>query len=166
MNKNPSKEQQITMRFLAEPSDINIYGKVHGGAVMKWIDQAAYACAAGWSGSPCVTVHVGGIRFHKPVLIGNIVEVHAKLIYTGQTSMHMLVNVRAGDPKTRQFILTTRCLIVFVALDDKGKPKDVPKWKPVAQEDLALQNYAEKMMELSMGIDEEIMQIPDEDYSL
>ena len=88
----PSKRvREITLRFLAAPTDISIYGKVHGGAVMKWIDEAGYICAAGWSGYPCATVYVGGIRFHKPIQIGNIVEVHAQLIYTGRTSMHIAV---------------------------------------------------------------------------
>jgi acyl-CoA hydrolase len=60
------REREITLRFLAEPTDVNFGGKVHGGAVMKWIDQAGYACAVGWSGQYCVTVYVGGIRFHSP----------------------------------------------------------------------------------------------------
>jgi acyl-CoA hydrolase len=62
---------------LAEPTDVNFGGKVHGGAVMKWIDQAGYACAAGWSGQYCVTVYVSGIGFRRPVPIGNMVEVYA-----------------------------------------------------------------------------------------
>jgi acyl-CoA hydrolase len=66
-------EREVTLRFLAEPTDVNFGGKVHGGAVMKWIDQAAYACAAGWSGQYCVTLYVGGIRFYQPVLIGSLV---------------------------------------------------------------------------------------------
>ena len=53
-------QREITMRFLAEPMDVNFGGKVHGGAVMKWIDQAGYACAVGWSGLYCVTLYVGG----------------------------------------------------------------------------------------------------------
>ena len=85
------REREITLRFLAEPTDVNFGGKVHGGAVMKWIDQAGYACAVGWSGQYCVTVYVDGIRFHRPVPIGNMVEVSAKLIYTGKTSMHVAV---------------------------------------------------------------------------
>jgi len=51
--------------------------------VMKWIDQAGYACAVGWSGAYCVTVAVGGIQFVEPILIGDLVTVHAKLIHTG-----------------------------------------------------------------------------------
>jgi acyl-CoA hydrolase len=67
---------------LAEPAAQHFGGKVHGGAVMKWIDPAAYACAAGWSGKYCITVYAVGIRFVKPILVGNLVEVAAKVIDT------------------------------------------------------------------------------------
>jgi acyl-CoA hydrolase len=112
------REREVTMRFLAEPTDITFGGKVHGGAVMKWIDQAGYACTVGWSGQYCVTVYVGGIRFYKPVLIGNVVEVHARLAYTGRTSMHIVVG--ASDRKARRHTKTTHCVIVFVAVDEQG----------------------------------------------
>jgi uncharacterized protein (TIGR00369 family) len=142
------REREVTMRFLAEPTDINFGGKVHGGAVMKWIDQAGYACAVGWSGQYCVTVYVGGIRFHRPVLIGNMVEVNAKLIYTGKTSMHVAVEVSAGDPKEGLYAKTTQCIIVFVALDDRGKPVEVERWEPGSEQDAALERYAKKLIEL------------------
>ena len=64
----------ITLRFLAEPSTVNFGGKVHGGTVMKWIDEAGYACATSWAQRYCVTVYVGGIRFHRPIMIGDLVE--------------------------------------------------------------------------------------------
>ena len=50
------RPRKVTLRFLAAPTDVNFGGKVHGGAVMKWIDQAGYTCAAGWTGHYCVTV--------------------------------------------------------------------------------------------------------------
>src|SRR2546422_5525318 len=52
---------------ISEPADVNFGGKVMGGAVMKWIDQAGYTCAAGWTGSYCVTVYVGGLHFVGPI---------------------------------------------------------------------------------------------------
>ena len=142
------REREITLRFLAEPTDVNFGGKVHGGAVMKWIDQAGYACAIGWSGQYCVTVYVGGIRFHRPVLIGNMVEVSAKLIHTGKTSMHVAVEVSAGDPKGGLYTKTTQCIIVFVAVDDEGTPVEVERWEPESEQDVALERYATKLMEL------------------
>jgi len=91
----------VTFRFLSEPSDVNFGGKVHGGAVMKWIDQAAYTCAVNWSSQYCVTVYVGGIRFLNPIHIGDIVEVQARLIYTGRSSMHISVDIATLNPKTK-----------------------------------------------------------------
>jgi acyl-CoA hydrolase len=102
------------MRFLAEPTDIDFGGKVHVGAVMRWIDQTGYVCAVGWSGQYCV----GGIRLCKPVLIGNVVEAYAKLVYTGRASMHVVVDVGASDPKDLLRAKTTRYVIVFVAVDE------------------------------------------------
>jgi len=152
--KPVAPQREVTLRFLAEPTDVNFGGKVHGGAVMKWIDQAGYACAVGWSGSYCVTVYVGGIRFYQPVHIGAMVEVYARVIYTGRTSMHIAVDVSAADLKGGQRSATTHCTIVFVAVDSDGTPVSVPAWVPVLPEDLALQRYAIKGMELRKGIDE------------
>ena len=150
------REREVTLRFLAEPTDVNFGGKVHGGAVMKWIDQAGYACAAGWSGQYCVTVYVSGIGFRRPVPIGNMVEVHAKLIYTGKTSMHIAVDVSAGDPKGYLYAQTTHCIIVFVAVDDKGAPVEIERWEPETEEDVALEQYAKRLVELRKGIEEEM----------
>ena len=149
------KDREIVLRFLAEPTDINFGGKVHGGAVMKWIDQAGYACAVGWSGQYCVTVYVGAIRFYRPVLIGNVVEVSARLVYTGTTSMHVAVEVSAGDPKVGRYTKTTHCMIVFVALDDQGRPVEVERWRPETEEDAALEQYAKRLTELRRGIEDE-----------
>ena len=93
-------QDTVTFRFLAEPTDVNFGGKVHGGVVMKWIDQAGYACAAGWSGHYCVTVSVAGVKFRRPVLVGQLVEVNVLLVHTGKTSMQIFIQVRC-DPKTQ-----------------------------------------------------------------
>lgn len=150
-------QQAVTLRFLAEPSEVNFGGKVHGGTVMKWIDQAGYACAVGWSGLYCVTVYVGGIRFLSPIRIGDLVEVKAKVILTGNSSMHVAVDVFARDPKTQEPQRTTHCIIVFVGLGEDGKPTTVPNWEPQSESDLALQHYAQKLMELRNSIKEEMM---------
>jgi acyl-CoA hydrolase len=151
-----AKQREITMRFLAEPGDVNFGGKVHGGAVMKWIDQAAYACAVGWSGQYCVTVYVGGIRFYKPILIGNIVEVGAQIVYTGTTSMHIAVDVQAGDPKHGRMSQTTHCVVVFVAVDNEGTPVPVPAFTPQTEDDKNRESYAKRLMELRKSIEDEM----------
>ncbi|HZX80504.1 MAG TPA: hotdog domain-containing protein, partial [Lysobacter sp.] len=91
-------DRELTLRFLAQPTDVNYGGKVHGGAVMKWIDQAGYAAAVAWSGHYSVTVAVGGIRFLAPIRISDLVTLQAKLVHTGTSSMHFVVEVQARDP--------------------------------------------------------------------
>ena len=145
-----------TFRFLAEPTDVNFGGNVHGGIVMKWIDQAGYACATQWSGNYCVTVYVGGIRFLKPILIGNLVEVQAKVIYTGRTSMHISIDVLASNPMDSKLEKTTHCIIIFVAIDDDGRPTQTPKWIPKTKEDKELEKYAKKLMDLREEISQEM----------
>ncbi len=150
---SPRKENEITLRFVAEPADENLYGKVHGGAVMKWIDQAGYACATNWSGRACVTVYVGGIRFYKPILIGHLVEVRARLIHTGRTSMHIAVDVLSRDLRTQDAQATTHCVIVFVAQDAEGQPVEVPPWHPQTEMEQALERYALRRLELSKTLE-------------
>ncbi len=128
----------ITLRFLAEPNTINFGGKVHGGTVMKWIDEAGYACATRWAKRYCVTVSVGSIRFQRPIMIGDLVEVEARLAYTGSTSMNISVEVRAGDMKTGQMLVITECVVVFVAVDAEGKAIPVEAWLPETPGDMAL----------------------------
>lgn len=149
-------ERVVTLRFLAEPADVNFGGKVHGGAVMKWIDLAAYACGAGWSGKYCITAYAGGIRFLKPIHVGNIVEVTGKIIYTGRTSMHIGIDVRAGDPKNNQRLLTTHCIVIMVAVDDAGVATQVPEWIPTLEKDIKLRDSAITLMNMRKKIGEEM----------
>lgn len=151
------EQHEVEFRFLAEPSDVNFGGKVHGGMVMKWIDQAGYAGAVGWSGKYCVTVAVRGIRFVAPILIGDLVSVRCKLIQTGTSSMHFAVEVAARDLKAGAERIATSCVISFVALDQAdGKPTPVPRWEPESDEDRALATYACRLIELSKAAEAEL----------
>ncbi|MCY9803631.1 acyl-CoA thioesterase [Vibrio scophthalmi] len=150
------RQRDITLRFLAEPSDVNFGGKVHGGAAMKWIDLAAYACAAGWSGKYCITAYAGGIRFVSPIHVGNLVEVSAKVIYTGSSSMHIAIDVQASDPKELTNRLTTHCIVIMVAVDENGKPSQVPEWVPSSDEDIELRESAIRLMNMRKQIGQEM----------
>ncbi|MCU0507586.1 MAG: acyl-CoA thioesterase [Anaerolineae bacterium] len=149
-------DHEFTMRFLAGAADRNIYGNVHGGSMMKWMDEAAYACAAGWCGLPCVTVSVSGIVFHKPVTVGHIVELRARLVRTGRTSMAVAVNVLSADPRHGRYEQTTSCMMVFVAIDEEGRPTPVPKWTAQTPEEQALQAQATRLVELGEQIQAEL----------
>jgi acyl-CoA hydrolase len=147
---------KITFQFLSEPSDINYGGKVHGGVVMKWIDQTAYTCATAWAESYCVTVYVGGIRFYSPINIGELVRVDAYVLYTGTTSIHIGIDVYSKEISKGEFEKKTHCIIVFVALDGNGKPTNVKKWVPETEEEKKLEQYAIKLKDLRATIEEEM----------
>ena len=151
-----SPPRGITLRFLAEPTDVNFGGKVHGGAVMKWIDQAGYTCAAGWTGTYCVTVYLGGLHFLGPIHVGELVELRALVIRTGRTSLDVAVDVYAGDPKRAERRRTGPCVMVFVALGVDGRPAPVPPWQPESELDRALEGYAERLSALRKQMDAEM----------
>jgi acyl-CoA hydrolase len=149
-------QRGITLRFLAEPGDVNFGGKVHGGAVMKWIDQVGYSCAAGWTGCYCVTVYLGGLHFLAPIHVGEIVELQALVIRTGRTSIDIAVDVYARDPKSTDRRRTGHCVIVFVSLGASGRPSPVPQWEPRTRLDRALESYAARVAELRKQMDTEM----------
>lgn len=159
----------ITLRFLAEPTDVNFGGKIFGGSVMKWIDHAGYTCAVNWAHSYCVTAYVGGIQFLQPIHVGDLVELEAEIMHTGTTSMHISVSVYARDPMVEKQRFTTHCILVFVAVDKEGKPTPVPTFTPATQEERKLNHYARKMIDLRKAMDAErdnfleAMEDPDHD---
>lgn len=148
-----SNKNIIEFRFLAEPTDVNFGGKVHGGMVMKWIDQASYACAAQWSKRYCVTVSANGIRFIRPILVGQMISVTARIIHTGKTSMHIYVVVRAGDPKDDKTVVTNRCFITFMAIDESGYPIKVPEFITKNEEDKLLEEVAIEAKHFAKALD-------------
>jgi acyl-CoA hydrolase len=148
----------LTFRFLAEPGDVNFNGKVHGGTVMKWIDQAGYACAVRWTSRYCVTASIGGVEFLGPVRIGSLVTVQAQVVATGRTSLRVVVSVSARDLRSSEEQLTTHCTMVFVALDDDGKPTPVPLFTPETPEELRLAALAVRISALSHQLHAEMRQ--------
>ncbi|WP_246011426.1 acyl-CoA thioesterase [Nocardia mexicana] len=117
-------------RFLVKPADAGIVGSVDGGKLLEWIDKVAYAAAAQWSGHYCVTAYVGNIHLDRPIAAGELVELHAKLVHTGRTSMHILVTVYSTDPTRVKPVQSAQCLTIFVAVDDDRRTVEVPQWNP------------------------------------
>jgi acyl-CoA hydrolase len=145
---------RLTLRFLAEPSTVNFSGKVHGGAVMKWIDEAGYACASRWAGRYCVTAYVSGISFLRPIHVGHLVEVRARLVLTGRSSLHIVCEVASAALAERELALTGRCLIVFVALDEVGQPSPVPPWNAQSDDEAQWAAYARRAIEARRHVED------------
>jgi acyl-CoA hydrolase len=133
---------ETVLRIRVEPADVGIVGFVDGGKLLEWIDNAAYAVAALWSGRDCVVASVGNIHLDRPISVGELVEVRASLVYTGRSSMHILITVCSSDPTRAKAAQTSQCPIIFVAVDDGGNPSEVPPWTPVTMLELQRQRQA------------------------
>ncbi|MDN3204963.1 acyl-CoA thioesterase [Algoriphagus sediminis] len=147
---------KTSFQFISEPSDVNFGGKVHGGVVMKWIDQTAYTCARTWAESYCVTVYVGGIRFYKPINIGEVIKIDATVIYTGKTSIHIMVEIYSRGFEEKDFEKKTHCIIIFVSVDENGSPKPVKPWNPNTPQEIKLAEYATRLKTLRETIHNEM----------
>lgn len=145
-----STAPELTNRFLAKPTDVNWGGNVHGGTAMEWIDEAASACTMAWSGERTAAVYAGGIRFYRPVHIGDLVEVDARLIRTDNRSMTVMVHLRAGDPREGKGNLPVaiHASMTYVALDLDGNPLSARQFTPVTNEDKRLVEHAVTLRKL------------------
>ncbi|MGC6480499.1 MAG: acyl-CoA thioesterase [Flavobacteriaceae bacterium] len=119
------KHQKLSMRFLAEPNDANYKGNVHGGKVMKWIDEIGYALSVQYSGKYCVTKFVDDIEFLHPIHIGDLVQLKAKIIKVGHTSLRIKIKVSSQNLIDKKEKLNCECFIVFVATDEQGNKSPI-----------------------------------------
>jgi len=135
-------------RFLVTDGDTGNGGAVGGGTLLEWIDEAAHVVAAQWSGRRCVIACVGNVHLDRPIGVGELVELHADLVYTGRSSMHILVTVHSRNPNGADADQTAQCAIVFVAVDHAGNPVEVPRWTPVTM--LELQRHRQARIRIRM----------------
>lgn len=113
------------MCFLAKPTDVNFGVSVHGGEVMKWMDQVGYALAVRYSGGYAVTKFVDNIEFVNPMRIGDLVRLDAEITHTGITSMNIKIEVSSENLRNQAVVLNCSCNMVFVAVDADGRKRPI-----------------------------------------
>ncbi len=126
MQAKKSKDSSVIMSQVMTPQDANLAGNVHGGVIMKLIDNAAGVVAMRHAQTNVVTASVDRMDFHFPVLIGDLVWFKASVNLVGRTSMEVGVRVEAENLKTREVRHTASAYLTLVALDDNGRPTTAP----------------------------------------
>jgi acyl-CoA hydrolase len=126
MTRKTITETAVTMAQLMTPQDANIAGNVHGGVIMKLVDNAAGTVAARHARSNVVTASIDRLSFYSPVFIGNLLTLRACINHVGKTSMEVGVRVEAEDVLTGQVRHTASAYLTFVALDMNLKPMEIP----------------------------------------
>ena len=131
-------EKSLHMTILMTPDMANFSGKVHGGAILKLLDQVAFACAARYCENYVVTLSLDQVTFKQPINVGELVSFRAHVNYVGKSSMEVGVKVIAEDMQSKTKRHTNSCYFTMVAVDDNGKPVAVPP--------LQLENEFEKKL--------------------
>jgi uncharacterized protein (TIGR00369 family) len=125
----PVGASRVTLSQLMHLEHANLLGNVHGGWVMKLVDEAGALACMRHSQRKVVTVAIDSMVFRQPIRIGDLVIINAEVSYAGRTSMEAEVQVLAENPITGERTHTNTAYLVYVALDDEGRPTSVPGLK-------------------------------------
>jgi uncharacterized protein (TIGR00369 family) len=109
-------------RWRVQPNHANNYQTVHGGNVMKWMDELGAMSAMRAAGEPCVTAAIEEMNFHRPVPVGDNVYIESFAYETGRTSVKVQLRAAGEDPHTGHHETTTESRFIFVAIDEDGSP--------------------------------------------
>ncbi|GAP37236.1 acyl-CoA thioesterase [Piscinibacter sakaiensis] len=128
-------KHQLTMTVLMTPDLANFSGNVHGGAILKLLDQVAYACASRYAGRYVVTVSVDQVSFRQPIHVGELVTFLASVNHTGSSSMEIGIKVVTEDIRRQVQRHANSCFFTMVAVDDAGRPVAVPPREPATPDE-------------------------------
>jgi uncharacterized protein (TIGR00369 family) len=131
----PISASRVTLSQLMHPEHANLLGNVHGGWIMKLADEAGALSCMRHAQKKVVTVAIDSMTFRQPIRLGDLVILKAEVAYTGRTSMEATVEVVAENPITGDRTHTNTAYLVYVALDDAGRPTSVPPLKAETEED-------------------------------
>ena len=122
----PMRVSRISIAQMMQPEHANNLGNVHGGWIMKLVDEAGALACMRHSQCRVVTVAIDSMIFRHPIKTSDLVILEAEVTYTGNTSIEAEVHVIAENPLTGQRWQTNTAYLLYVALDDAGKPTKVP----------------------------------------
>lgn len=132
-----SHASRVYLSQLMQPEHANHHGNVHGGWIMKLVDEAGALACMRHAQTRVVTVAVDSLVFREPIKIGDLVTFTAEVTYTGRTSMEAEVQVIAENPITGERTHTNTAYLVYVGLDDKDRPTVIPQLVSETEEDKA-----------------------------
>lgn len=126
MNEKRVSDSMVEMRELVLPNDANIIGNLLGGRLLHWVDIAAAMAASRHSQSVVTTAVIDSVEFSKPVHLGEMINLKARLTWVGRTSMEVMVEAYSENYLSGEVQMTNKAYLTFVALDENGKPHPVP----------------------------------------
>ncbi len=131
-------ETRLVNRYRVQPQHANNYESLHGGTLMKWMDEVGAMSAMRLAGESCVTAGVDGLDFRRPIPIGETALIEAYVFRTGRTSVRTRIRAWREDARSGETALTTEATFTFVAIDADGSPLEVPDLSVESDEDREL----------------------------
>lgn len=132
-NTRDSARTSLFMTVLMTPDMANFSGNVHGGTLLKMLDQVAYSCASRYAGTYVVTLSVDRVLFRDAIKVGELVSFSASVNYTGRTSLEVGIRVDTENIRDGTRRHTNSSYFTMVAVDDAGNPVAVPPLVPVTE---------------------------------
>ncbi|HAT39465.1 acyl-CoA thioesterase [Polynucleobacter necessarius] len=126
----------LTMTVLMTPDKANFTGNVHGGDLLKLLDQVAYTCSSRYAGKQVVTLSVNQVTFRQSIHVGELLTCYASINYTANTSMEIGIKVIAENIQSQIKRHVNSCFFTMVAIGQDGKPSCVPTLTPRTPEEL------------------------------
>jgi uncharacterized protein (TIGR00369 family) len=145
----------LIMTEVMTPEKANFAGDIHGGHLLRLMDQVAYACAAKYSHRYVVTLSVNKVLFKKPVHVGDLVTCRASVNYVGRSSMEVGIRVESENLKTGVKTHTNSCYFTMVALDENMRPVTVTPLELKTEEQKRRFENAQRRKELQAQFDKE-----------
>lgn len=140
----PMRVSRIQLAQMMMPEHANTHGNVHGGWIMKLVDEAGALASTRHAAHRTVTVAIDQMVFRHPIHIGDLVLFNAEVTFAGRTSMEVEVDVIAENPISGEQIHTNAAFLVYVAIDDDGKPTPIPSLVAETPEEQARMDAAVK----------------------
>lgn len=152
MASHDDDRHRLSMTILMTPDMSNFAGDVHGGILLKYLDQVAYTCATRYARNYAVTLSVDQVVFREPIHVGELVTFEASVNRTGRTSMEVGVRVTTQDLVVQTVRHTNSCYFTMVAIGPDRRPIAVTPWQPRTAEEKRRHQAAERRLELRQAI--------------
>ena len=150
MKSKTAKESLAIATHIVMPNDTNTLGNLMGGQLLCWMDITAAIAAGRHCGRVCVTASVNNVSFGQPIKLADVVTLEAKVSRAFTSSMEVFIDVYVEDPFTGNKVKSNEAIYTFVAVDQNGRPIEVPQLVPEEKEEQQRFDGALRRRELSL----------------
>lgn len=153
------QQKKLFMTRLMTPEMANFSGKVHGGAILKLLDEAAFSCASRYCQTYVVTASLDQVVFKNPIIVGDLVTFKCHVNYVGRSSMEIGIKVEGEKIREKKKYHAISCYFTMISVDEDGKSQQVPRLNLDSETEQKLYQAGEMRCQMRKEINERNMQL-------